>query len=242
MPDRHKNDLNIEIIVGLFMFLILLALGVFTIVLSRQNFWQEKYPVHVLFKDVGGLREGDNVFLRGTQVGTVKSTFLRDHHVEVVAVLDIPIELHQGYKVEVVASSMLGGKIMKIHEGKRSTPRIDPSEKLFGAVPVDILDELSGAVKQLRTFSDQLADGEGTLGRLLQDDSLYENINAGAASFKTVGEKLENGEGTLGKLLSEEDVYNELSAIMHDLREVAGRANWWMTTSSMSKPARFSKK
>lgn len=223
MADRHQNDLNIEIIVGLFMFLVLIALGVFTIVLSRQNFLKTKYPVHIIFEEVGGLREGDNVFLRGTQVGTVKSTYLVDHHVNVVAELDVPLELREGYRIEVVASSMLGGKIMKVYEGSLSAPRIGPEQKVFGTTPVDMLDELALAVAQIRTFADELAVGQGTIGKLLTDDSLYHNINEGAASLKLIGQQLESGEGMLGKLLQDNSAFEDLAGILSDLKDVSSR-------------------
>lgn len=223
MPDQRANDLSIEIIVGFFMFLVLIALGVFTIVLSRQNFLKEKYPVTVRFEQVGGLREGDNVFLRGTQVGFVKSTALENNHVEVFAELDVPLNLHEDYKIEVVASSMLGGKILKIYEGSMTAPKLAESATIHGTIPVDILEELAAAVVQLRTFADELAAGQGTVGKLLQDDSLYENLNDGVTSFSTIGRKLDRGEGTIGKLLQDEEVYNNLSEVVENLRVASER-------------------
>jgi phospholipid/cholesterol/gamma-HCH transport system substrate-binding protein len=198
------------------MFIILIALGVFTIILSRQNFLQKRYPVAVLFSEVSGLREGDPVFLRGMKVGVVKETALDNSHVVVRADLDVPVKFREGYKVEVVASSMLGGKQLKIEEGSLSAPLLPEDALITGTEPTDILEELGAAVAGLRQMTDQVSEGKGTIGKLIQDDELYNNL-------RDVSAKLAHGEGTIGKLLNEETIYNDLKATMSNLQEVSGR-------------------
>jgi phospholipid/cholesterol/gamma-HCH transport system substrate-binding protein len=224
MPDKYKKDISIEVLVGLFMFIILIALGIFTIVLSRQNFLQKTYPIVVVFENVGGLREGDHVFLRGTQVGVVKSTHLVSNHVEVRTDLDVPVAFRKGYKVEIVASSMLGGKLMKIQAGPLSAELIPANEVIHGDLPVDILDELSVAVAGIRAVTDKIAAGEGTVGKLLKDDVMYEEMTAMMANLNRVSEDLANGKGTLGKLLSGEDrMYTDLQEMVDNLKQVSER-------------------
>ena len=60
--NKYRREVTIEIIVGLFMFTVLIALGIFTIVLSRENMLKKSYPYEFIFSEVSGLREGDNVF------------------------------------------------------------------------------------------------------------------------------------------------------------------------------------
>jgi len=111
----QRREITIEIIVGLFMFVVLIALGVFTIVLSRENLLEKSYHYEFVFTEVGGLREGDNVFLRGVDVGKVNQTALVDKHVIVYTSLDVPLIMRKVYKVEVTSSSILGGKYLKIY-------------------------------------------------------------------------------------------------------------------------------
>jgi phospholipid/cholesterol/gamma-HCH transport system substrate-binding protein len=216
MSDKYTKELSIEVLVGFFMFVILIALGVFTIILSRQNFLQKRYPVAVLFSEVSGLREGDPVFLRGMKVGVVKETALDNSHVVVRADLDVPVQFREGYKVEVVASSMLGGKQLKIEEGSLSAALLPEDALITGTEPTDILEELGAAVAGLRQMTDQVSAGKGTIGKLIQDDELYNNL-------RDVSAKLAHGEGTIGKLLNEETVYNDLKTTMSNLQEVSGR-------------------
>jgi len=224
MPDKYKKDISIEVLVGLFTFIILIALGVFTIVLSRQNFLQKKYPIAVRFENVGGLREGDHVFLRGTQVGVVKATFLQNNHVVVRTDLDVPIHFREGYKVEVVAASMLGGKMLRLFEGPLDSIPIAKGVVIEGELPIDILDELSVAVAGLREVTDRVKAGEGTLGKLVQDDQIYEQMRGMMDEMKTVSSRLAQGKGTLGKLLSEDhQLYDGMQEMVTNLRTVSER-------------------
>lgn len=223
MSDKYKKDLSIEVLVGLFMFVILIALGVFTIVLSRQNFFQEKYPLTVLFDEVGGLREGDQVFLRGTKVGVIKSTYINGNKVAVETDLEVPVEFRKGYKVQVVASSMLGGKLMKIYEGPLDAEPIPSATPIIGEKPVDILEELGSAVSEFKEMTRKVSAGEGTLGRLLSDDEMYDSLKAMVSSLSEVSLKLANGDGTIGKLINDPAVYNDLQNISSNLSEVSAR-------------------
>ncbi|NOU36961.1 MAG: MCE family protein [Kiritimatiellaceae bacterium] len=216
MTDKYNKDLSIEVLVGFFMFIILIALGVFTIILSRQNFLQKRYPVAVVFDEVSGLRDGDNVFLRGMKVGVVKDTVLENSHVVVHANLDSPVQFREGYKVEVVASSMLGGKQLKIEEGPLSAAPIPKDAVISGTTPTDILEELGAAVASVRQITDQVSSGKGTLGKLIYEDTVYNNLS-------DVSTKLAKGEGTVGKLINDETVYNDLKTTMSNLQEVSSR-------------------
>ncbi|QHI67928.1 MlaD family protein [Tichowtungia aerotolerans] len=223
MPDKYKKDLSIEVLVGMFMFVILIALGVFTIVLSRQNFLQKKYPVRVIFSEVGGLREGDNVFLRGTKVGIVKATYLENNHVIVESDLEVPVEFREGYKVEVVASSMLGGKLLKLYEGPLGAPALPPSTTIMGDEPIDILQELGDAVGEFKAMTRKVTAGEGTLGRLLSDDEMYKSLKTMVDNLNVISAKLSNGEGTIGKLIQDETIYNDVQKTVANLSDVSER-------------------
>lgn len=226
MADKYKKDLSIEVLVGLFMFIILIALGVFTIVLSRQNFFQEKYPLTVLFDQVGGLRQGDQVFLRGTKVGIIKSTYIDGNRVVVQTDLEVPVEFREGYKVQVVASSMLGGKMLKIYEGPLGAEPIPPGTPIVGDEPIDILEELGVAVDGIKDMANNVAAGQGTLGKLISDDTMYEQLQATLENLHEVSDRLVNGKGTVGKLLSEDDtLYQDLKDSLANIRATTAKIN-----------------
>ncbi len=88
--------------------------------LSRENFLAKSYPLEVVFERVQGLREGDNVQTRGVKVGRIKEVSMCDAGVKVSIRLDVPLELREDYRVEIVPSSILGGQHLSIDAGSSS--------------------------------------------------------------------------------------------------------------------------
>lgn len=99
-----------------------------------------------------------------------------------------------------------------------------------------ILDENRAAVRTsltgLASITSKIDRGEGSMGLLLNDKTLYNNVNALSGSLKEVSAKLERGEGTMGKLLADEELYTQaysaakgMSEGMKSLNEIAQRIN-----------------
>ena len=214
-----------EVTVGAFMFMVLLALGFFTIVLSRQNIFTPSYRVDVVFDNVKGLREGDNVFVRGVSVGKIKTLQIKPDGVHVSVNLDQPVELHDDYAIEILPSSVLGGRYLNIYEGSHGAPMIPKGAVVKGLTPVDLIDEatkttqmikkaleegkiienLKSTMAQLNDVTAKLSKGEGTIGKLMADNKVYDDLQAITTNLKDISERAAKGKGTIGKLLSEDD-------------------------------------
>ncbi|VGO15183.1 hypothetical protein PDESU_03765 [Pontiella desulfatans] len=221
--NKFRREITIEILVGLFMFTVLIALGIFTIVLSRENLLKDAHKYEFVFSEVSGLREGDNVYLRGMNIGRVKQTQLENSRVHVFVTLDVPITLRHGYKIDVVDASMLGGKYLKIYEGPEDAPVLGDNVTILGSKPVDMIQELGAAVSGLQEIIDAVGEGKGTLGKLLHDDTIYNNMAVVSEDLKSMVARLESGEGTVGKLMTDDGLYNDASVLMANLRGISDR-------------------
>ena len=82
---KKNNDLFSELIVGMFMVAVIALLAYFTIVISGVDLirGRERVRATVEFRDVGGLKERDNVVYRGMKVGTVERIALAPEHITV---------------------------------------------------------------------------------------------------------------------------------------------------------------
>jgi phospholipid/cholesterol/gamma-HCH transport system substrate-binding protein len=243
MKKSQMREMSIEVTVGAFIFMILLALGVFTIILSQDNFFVKNYEVQVRFNEVSGLRSGDKVFLRGVDIGKISNIEIESDGVLLTATLEKDITFTEDYAIEIIPVSVLGGKRLVINPGSSAEDPLPAGTILAGTPPKDViteatdtiamirkslddgkvLDNLSRVVADLRTVSEKISSGEGTIGKLVMDDSLYTNVNHVVSDLKNVSERLSNGEGTLGKLLMDESAYDELQASMSNLREISDR-------------------
>ena len=235
--DYLARELTMEVVVGVFMVVVLLGLGYFTIILSKETWFGTKHHMEVMFSDVMGLRDGDSVVVRGMTVGKVKSISLRGDGVRVLALLDQPLYMRDDYEISVVASSVLGGRYLSIKTGVSDLPTTD--DVLEGLDPYDLVADAAelvnsikkglvegGAIENLRASTEEfrkiierVAGGKGTLGRLLaEDDTVYEDLSSAVASLNNIAGKLERGEGVLGKLMTDDSLYNELEATVKEAR------------------------
>ncbi len=241
MRRERIRETSMEVTVGAFLFMALLALGVFTIILSRQSLFRPTLYYDVTFRTVMGVREGENVYLRGVIVGKVDDIVAERGHVRLRLALNRPLELHENYKIEILASSLLGGRYLNIEEGDEDRPLLSPGTPLVGTTPKELLDEATrtvasvrqtlegGVLDQIRSIVSnansivaRVERGEGTLGRLTREDGLYADVSAAAASLRKVVDRIERGEGSLGRLLTDDGrVYRDIEATAANLRKAS---------------------
>jgi len=212
------RELSMEVLVGTFMFVALLSLCVFTIVLSRENVFKQTYPFEVVFNDVMGLRDGDNVVMRGMTVGKVKAMMLHGEGVRVVAALQRPVYLRKGYQIDVIISSVLGGRYLQIYEGTAGAEPIAPNAVIQGQTPKDIMALVADVASDLKDITGKINSGQGTMGKLLNDDALYNDARASLANLNEISDKINHGEGTLGLLVNDESLYLEVKQMIGDIR------------------------
>lgn len=220
---NRKREVNLEVLVGLFLSVALLALGVFTIVLGGNSLLKEHYSIEVFFEEIGGLQEGEGVYLRGKQIGYVKATELLPQEVRVVLELDQPVTFREDYRIEVMSASMLGGKFLELYLGDPSGKPLGAGVFLRGEHPVDVMENLNVAVSSLQQIMVTFGSGEGTLGKLMTDETLYNQLlelNTGLLGFM---KQVEAQDGSFARFMREPDLYNETTALMRRLNGLVER-------------------
>lgn len=244
MAKQTLKDVKIEVLVGGVVFLILLLLGAFTILLTRENIFKKRYTVTVLFRDISTLSNGDKVVIRGMPVGKVKGLDLKRDGIKVVCSLSEEVPIHEDYRIRIISTSMLGGKALQIEPGTTNMPLVAEGTRLKGTDPTDLMDGASEAVAELRRalqegkvienveqaatslreITDKINKGEGLIGRLINDSAMADDFKALSGQLKEISGRIERREGTLGKLLSSDDtLYTNLSASVASLKTISER-------------------
>lgn len=87
---------------------------------------------------------------------------------------------------------------------------------------------LTRSLANLDTISTQIAEGKGSLGKLVQDPALYDEAKASLAAMRAsfdnisiVTERLARGEGTLGRLLEDDRLYLQAEQTLASLHQTA---------------------
>jgi len=187
-----------QIAVGAFITigLAILIIGIFTIGGQRKAFVRT-FPLEASFEDAQGLQSGNNVWLSGIKVGTVKKVaFAGGTGVDVVMNVEQGARdhIHKDAKVRIGTDGLVGNKIVIIEGGTPSAPVVSDNEKLAGQ-HYGGMDEMLGTLQannanllvitgNLKTVSQKLAEGQGTLGQLISDPTLGDGLKASISNLQ----------------------------------------------------------
>jgi phospholipid/cholesterol/gamma-HCH transport system substrate-binding protein len=137
-------DRRVNVAVGLFLVLGILALGYLSIKLGRVSFLGGGgYPVVVEFPSVGGLKAGSSVEIAGVEIGRVESIGLADYQARVVLRLNRDVQLQEDSIASIKTKGLIGEKYVRISPGG-SDKVIPPNGRIREVeAPVDFEELLS---------------------------------------------------------------------------------------------------
>jgi phospholipid/cholesterol/gamma-HCH transport system substrate-binding protein len=73
---------------------------------------------------------------------------------------------------------------------------------------------LNDGAKEFQQIVAKVNKGEGSLGKLVNDDSLYLEVRDASKNVKEITAKINSGEGTIGKLVNDDKLYLEATAAL----------------------------
>ncbi|MEK6545996.1 MAG: hypothetical protein AABZ28_05655 [Nitrospinota bacterium] len=91
----------------------------------------------------------------------------------------------------------------------------------------NILDDLNRMAEDMR-------GGKGTIGKLMTDDSLYNQARETVDSLNKIAQKIEKGEGTLGKIVNDETLYVEAKKALKGITKSTEGIEEQMPISTLS--------
>jgi len=242
-----------QMAVGAFIFtgLAILVIGIFTIGAQRKAF-VKTFRLEAVFEDAQGLQAGNNVWLSGIKVGTVKKVaFDAGSGIEVTLNVEKGAQshIHKDATARVTTDGLVGNRILVIDGGTAAAPIIADGDSLRGqhqgstaemmatlqANNANLL-EITG---NLKTISQKLAAGEGTLGQLINDPTLGNGLKASIGNLQAASEGSERiirnlqhytadlrKPGTLAdQLVTDTTVFYNLKATVTKLNEAATTAS-----------------
>jgi phospholipid/cholesterol/gamma-HCH transport system substrate-binding protein len=91
---------------------------------------------------------------------------------------------------------------------------------------------ISGAISNIDNITGQIASGQGTVGRLIYTDTLYDsalgavtNLQDAVTQVRSVVSGITNGQGTIGKLVTDDTLYTATTASMTNLNQILLKIN-----------------
>jgi phospholipid/cholesterol/gamma-HCH transport system substrate-binding protein len=205
-----------SVIVGLFILLgLLFLIGGILMVGNLHDTFKQKMLIVSLFDDVSGLKKGNNVWFSGVKIGTVNELhFYGKSQVEVIMNIETKSQqyIRKDAKVKISSDGFIGNKILIIYGGTSTSGAVREGdtlavEKTFSSDDmINTLQEnnknLFAITSDFKTISSKLAKGDGTVGKLLNDNSVYEHINAATISLQAASATAQQLVGSLAKFSS----------------------------------------
>jgi len=191
----------------------ILATAVFLIG-SRESMFRSNYKVRADFENVAGLNEGADVRVGGIRKGSVKAIQLPNQpNGKVVVLMDLAKETQSIVKLDSVAAikseGMLGDKYIEITFGSMEAAKLRGGETIASQPPIDIsdlfaktntiLDTTQGALQNvvgltsnMNEISLKINHGQGTVGALINDKTIYNQTAAAVTSMNDDMEALKH--------------------------------------------------
>lgn len=201
--ETHSSQFKVRL--GLFVaggFLIF-AMAIFLI--GRQkNLFNPTFNLTTTFYNVSGMQVGNNVRFSGINVGTVDDIkIINDSTVQVNMIIQKSVQpfIKVDCQAAIGSEGIIGDRILVITQGSAGAESAKDGESLSSVEPVEtdaIMQTLSITAINAEIITDQLAEimininqGEGTLGRLIQDTTIAENINKTIINLKSTSKGLD---------------------------------------------------
>lgn len=246
-----------NLFVGLFIFLgLIFLLGSILMVGNLHETFKKKMQLVSVFDEVNGLQTGGNVWFSGVKIGKVREIRINENR-KVLVILDIE-ENVQRYilrdaKTKIGTDGLIGNKVVIVYGGTENSETVRDGDTLrVGSTystenMMNTLqknnENLLAITTDFKKISRKLTTNEGTVGKLLNDNILYDNINSVALSLNEASKKADqligslndysvklNKKGTLSNdLVTDTIVFNSIKKSVLELQKMTTTANEFMS-------------
>jgi phospholipid/cholesterol/gamma-HCH transport system substrate-binding protein len=239
-----SNKVNwAQLKVGILAIVALFFIALLVFLLSgNTNLFTTEVPLYTYLSDAASIAGGAPVRINGIDAGKVTSVKLSGSKdpaktIRVDFVVEQPMlkEIPEDSQVSVVADNLLGStKYLNIKRGT-SQEAIKPNSEIHSLDTREfddvvqqgytVLAALQGILTKADGIISQIEVGKGTIGKLLVDETLYNNLNAIVGQVQILANTLNSKNGTLGKIINSDELYNQVETTIAKLNTITDDLN-----------------
>ena len=226
MPTAQKVGWA-QLRVGIMAMVAMAILAVMIFLLTGETkFFTKQEIIYTYMDDSAALAKGSPVRLNGILAGKVKDVALSGER-QPLRIIRISLEIDRKMLAlipvdsiaAISAENVLGTKYINIKKGQAITA-IQPGGEIksldtreFDEVvqqSYSLLTSLQGIVKRVDTIVGLVEVGQGSIGKLLVDETLYNKILAIVTEGQKITTALTSDKGTIGKLIYDDKLYTDV--------------------------------
>ena len=243
MPSQKQLKWS-QLKVGLTVLVSSITLGILILLMSGTGgFLTRKITLKSYFDNAGGLREGAPVRLQGVDIGNVSGIRVVADSARRLTPVEITMKVNTKYHSNLRKDSVtllstagvLGETYIDIDSAQAHGPEVQPDDVLPTRETPDIqdvvrasqstlqnLDALEKRVDRILAF---IESGQGSIGKVIYDPSLYDRLNATVVQFQGLVNDVISGKGSIGKLLVDDQLYRSANATIDKLNAIIDQLN-----------------
>lgn len=248
ITEKRSIRVGMFVVLGVIIFLA----GVLTIGSMRKMFGST-ITIKTIFDDVNGLKPGNNIWYSGVKIGTVKTLrFLPNSDVEVMLSIEDKSKefIRKNAKAKVSTDGLIGNKIIVIYGGTQKVESIEDGDELTvekiesTEEMINVLSEnnknLLSITAAFKTISKNILEGKGTVGMLLNDERLYNDLDKTLASLRQAATNTQNLTSSLGSFTAQlnkkgtlaNDIVSD-TIIMRDIRTTLAKLDETVSSANV---------
>lgn len=201
----ETHSQNYKIRLGLFVAggIAIFILAIF-IIGRQKNLFNPVFKITSAFYNVSGLQVGNNVRFSGINVGTVDDiTIINDSTVRIEMLIRKEIRkfIKTDSKVAIGSEGLIGDRLVIITQGSTEAPLAKEGQALISMEPVEtdaIIESLQVTAEYAEVIAQELSEimlkinsGRGTIGRLIHDSTIAQNLKTTILNFEKTSRGLE---------------------------------------------------
>jgi phospholipid/cholesterol/gamma-HCH transport system substrate-binding protein len=236
--------------VGLTVLAASITLGVLIFLMSGTGgLFSHKIILRTYFDNANGLRVGAPVRLAGVDIGNVTNIEVVQDASKRLTPVAVTMKVNTAFLFNLRKDSLtllstagvLGETYIDIDSSQSKAPQARDGDVLPSRDVPDFSDmvrsgqstlqNMDALLKRLDRIVAFVESGQGSVGMLIYDPTLYNRLNTTVNEFQGLVNEVAQGKGTLGKLFSDEELYqkvngtvDKLNAVIDDLNAGKGSA------------------
>ena len=241
MPSQKQLKWS-QLKVGVVVIVASIALATLIVLMSGGGLFTGKIAIRSYFPDASGLAEGAPVRLSGVDIGNVKRIQIVSEHpsdrpVEVTMKVNTKYRffLRKDSTTVLSTAGVLGATYINIDSSQAKKPPAEdgdilPSKEVPGYDDVvraanSSLQNMDVLLKRLDRIISFVESGQGSVGKLIYDPSLYNQAKATINEVQTLVNDVTSGNGSLGKLIEDDDLYNRANGTLDKINKMIDDVN-----------------
>lgn len=211
-----KNRTTDNVKLGVFVLLGLAGLVALLYFIGvNQNLFGKRFPLEVTFRNVSGLRVGNNVRFVGIDIGTVKKIVIKnDTSVQVVMSIDNKIApfIKQNDVANIGTDGLMGNKVVNIEPGPAGSPKLEKNGSLKAREVLDmdaLMRTLDVTNRNVAAMSTNLVSivqrisESVVIWEILEDPSLPAHLRSSLVNIRQASEKANGLVGDVQQIVQE---------------------------------------